>query len=135
MKLKFRILAFIVVCLGEWVCPGQTIKFAWDPATNSQPLTYWLYASANPLSDSTISTATTNIPVGTNLTATISQISVGSWWFAVAARDTNGIQSLLSNVLQVQVPNPPLNMRTVVLQYSGTLSNFYDVGFFKLRLP
>jgi hypothetical protein len=66
---------------------------------------------------------------------TVSGLLAGNWWFAVAARDTNGIQSLLSNVLQIEVPKPPLNMRTVVLQYSGTLSNFYDVGFFKLRLP
>lgn len=134
-KPKLLILACILVCLGAWVCPGQTVKFAWDSPTNSQPLTYWLYASTNALSDATISTATINLPAGTNLTATISDLLAAHWWFAAASRDTNGVQSLLSNVLQVEVPKPPLNMRTVVLQYSGTLSNFYDVGFFKLRLP
>jgi hypothetical protein len=134
-QLKLWILAFIIVCPGAWICPGQTVKFAWDPPTNStQPLTYWFYESMNVLSDATIATATTNVSVGTNLTVTVSGL-VGHWWFAVADRDTNGLQSLLSNVLQIEVPKPPLNMRTVVLQYSGTLSNFYDVGFFKLRLP
>jgi hypothetical protein len=131
-----RCLALIFVCLLASTCPGQTVKFAWDPPTNStQPLTYWLYASTNALSDATILSATTNLPANTNLTATISDLLATHWWFAAASRDTNGIQSVLSNVLQVEVPKPPLNMRTVVLQYSGTLSNFYDVGFFKLRLP
>jgi hypothetical protein len=134
-KLKLCILGFILVCLGAWVCPGQTVKLAWDASETNQPITYVLYESMNVLSDATIATATTNVLTGTNLTVTVSGLLAGNWWFAVAARDTNGIQSLLSNVLQIEVPKPPLNMRTVVLQYSGTLSNFYDVGFFKLRLP
>ena len=136
-QLKFCIIAFILVCMmsSSWLCHGQTVKLAWDASGTNQPITYVLYASTTSLSDATISTATTNVPTGTNITVTISDILAGHWWFGVAARDTNGLQSVLSNVLQVEVPKPPLNMRTVVLQYSGMLSNFYDVGFFKLRLP
>ncbi len=133
-KLKLWILAFVLVCLGAWVCPGQTVKLAWDAAETNQPITYVLYESMTALSDATITTATTNVLVGTNLTVTVSGLA-GHWWFAVAARDTNGIQSLLSNVLQVEAPKPPLNMRTIVVQYSGTISNFSDVGLFRLRLP
>ena len=45
------------------------------------------------------------------------------------------IESVPSNTVTAEVPVPPPNMRTVVLQYSGTLTNWQDVGFFKLRLP
>src|ERR1035437_6330885 len=94
-KPDVRILFFILVCLGAWVCPGQTVKLAWDASETNQPITYVLYESMNVLSDTTISTATTNVLTGTNLTVTVSGLLAGNWWFAVAARDTNGIQSLL----------------------------------------
>jgi hypothetical protein len=120
--------------LGVLGAQAQTVRLAWDPSPSPGVTNYVLYASTNELSATNLMTATTNLPCGTNLTATVTDLSAGNWWF-VATAWAGGVESLPSNVLQVQVPTPPANMRTVVLQYSGTLSNFYDVGFFKLRLP
>ena len=47
----------------------------------------------------------------------------------------DGISSDFSNIVIVEVPYASGSFRTVVLQFSGTLTNFYDVGFFKLRIP
>jgi hypothetical protein len=121
----------LLLCL---TASGQTVRLAWDPAPTVGITNYTLYASTNALSATNLLAATTNIPCGTNLTGTVSEIVAGRWWFAATAWK-DGIESLPSNVLQVEVPRPPANMRTVVVQYSGTLTNFYDVGFFKLRLP
>lgn len=96
---------------------------------------YWLYAHNAYLTEANKSNSLVKINAGTNLTATVENLSSGRWFFAATAVGNNGLESLLSNVLAVEAPNPPANMRTIVLQYSGTLSNFYDVGFFRLRLP
>jgi len=100
-----------------------------EPVTN-----YVLYASTNILSATNLTSATVRLNVGTNLTATVERIQAGQWSFAATAMK-DGLESDPSNILIADVPQPPARMRTVVVQYSGTLTNFYDVGFFRLRLP
>jgi len=109
-------------------------KLAWDASPTTGVTNYVLYASTNILSATNLTSATVRLNVGTNLTATVERIQSGQWSFAVTAMK-NGLESDPSNILIVEVPQPPARMRTVVVQYSGTLTNFYDVGFFRLRLP
>ena len=105
----------------------------WDASPDSSVTNYTLYACTNTIG--TNLSAAVTVEVGTNLTARIEDLLPGRWSFYVTAMAAYRIQSLPSNVVQAEVPAAPTNMRTVVLQYSGTLTNFYDVGFFKLRLP
>ena len=109
-------------------------KLAWDASLTTGVTNYVLYASTNILSATNLTSATVRLNVGTNLTATVEGIQTGQWSFAATAMK-DGIESDPSNILIVDVPQPPARMRTVVVQYSGTLTNFYDVGFFRLRLP
>jgi hypothetical protein len=109
-------------------------KLAWDASPTTGVSNYVLYASTNILSATNMTSATVRLNVGTNLTATVERIQAGQWFFAATAMK-DGLESEPSNILIVDVPTPPARMRTVVVQYSGTLTNFYDVGFFRLRLP
>lgn len=117
--------------LAAATCSAQQVKLSWDASASAATnvIHYIVHAGTN-AGDYFI-----HLPVGTNLNASVSDIAPLTWYFAATAVKTNGTQSPYSNELIEEVPQPPANMRTVVLQYSGTLTNFYDVGFFKLRLP
>jgi hypothetical protein len=143
-SLKWTACASLILALllSILTCGATDIKFAWNASTNAPEftnVTYALYGYTNDLPDNLVWTnCASRINVGTNLTCTISGIVPGLWFFGVRANalcGTNSVESEFSNILILDVPKPPTNMRTVILQYSGTLTNFYDVGFFKLRLP
>jgi hypothetical protein len=113
---------------------GSDIKLAWDappPSTNYTITNYVLYAQTNLVSKTNYCV---KLSVGTNLTATVQDPVPGRWWFAATAV-AGGLESDLSNVVIAEIPPAPPNMRTIFVQYGGTLTNFYDVGFFRLRLP
>lgn len=115
-------------------CIASDVKLAWDASPTPGVTNYVLYASTNSLTATNLPTATVRLNVGTNLTASVENIQPGQWSFAATGMK-DGLESDPSNILIVDVPKPPDRMRTVVVQYSGTLTNFYDVGFFRLRLP
>ena len=125
--------ALILLC-GVGVSHAQSVRLGWDASTSAGVTNYVLYAHTNTLASTNLAAAVVRQKVGTNLTATIEDIKPGRWWFAATAVG-GGVESQPSNILIVDVPQPPPNMRTIVVQYSGTLTNFYDVGFFRLRLP
>lgn len=113
---------------------ASDVNLAWDASLSAGTTNYVLYAHTNSFPVANRFSAIVRLNVGTNLTARVEALTPGRWAFAVTAM-MNGLESDLSNILVVEVPTPPANMRTVVVQYSGTLTNFYDVGFFRLRLP
>jgi len=110
---------------------ASEIKFAWNASPSIGVTNYNFYASTNGLS---LTNFVSRLPVGTNCTATVSDLTPGVWQFSVTAM-RDGAQSDFCNILTIEIPEPPARMRTVILQFSGTLTNFFDVGFFKLRLP
>lgn len=113
---------------------AQTVKLAWD-ASPTTGVSYRLYAHTNSLSKTNLAASVVKVDVGTNLVATVDQIQAGKWWFTVTAVSQEGLESLPSNVVQAEVPVKPDNMRTVVVQFSGTITNgWQDVGFFRIKL-
>lgn len=129
-----RLTGLICFFAAAVTAAASDVKLAWDASGTVGITNYVLYANLAPLVYATRTNVTARINVGTNLTASVENLAPGQWWFAATAMK-DGLESDFSNVLQVECPRPPANMRTVVLQYSGTLTNFYDVGFFRLRLP
>lgn len=114
---------------------AQSVKLAWDASPTVGVTNYVLYAHTNPITAINITNSLVKVSVGTNLTATAYDIHAGKWWFgAVAQKD--GVISAPSNILMIEVPEPPTNTRSVVLQYAATLTNgFYDALYLKLRIP
>jgi hypothetical protein len=104
---------------------GSDIKLAWNESATPGVTNYVLYANRG--------TNSIRLNVGTNLTAQVESLQPGLWAFHVTAQK-GYVESSPSEPMLVEVPEPPVNMRTIAIQYSGTLSNFYDVGFFRLRL-
>jgi len=113
--------------------PG-TVRLAWDPSptTNVQ---YRLYAHTNAIWATNLMAATVRLDAGTNLTATIANLSASYWHFRATAYTTNGIESLPSNEVIVSVPSPPAQLRTVVLQWNATVTgtNWLDAGYFRVK--
>jgi hypothetical protein len=106
------------------------LTLAWDSITNIPNITYKLYASTNSFTNSTEAIVTAN--VGTNTTVTLYGLT-NIWYFRAAAFNTN-VASDLSSTLIVQIPPIPLNFRTVVIMGGPTVTNFQDLGFFKIRI-
>jgi fibronectin type 3 domain-containing protein len=117
-------------------CLASDVKLAWDasPDAATMTLSYRLYAHTNTITSANKTNAI-KLNVGTNLTATVEALQPGRWWFAATCADTNGIESDFSNQVTVEAARAPVNMRTVVIQWSTNLTNFYDVGHFRLRIP
>ena len=112
---------------------GGSVHLAWDPSPDPG-CNYTLYTTTN--GAVTLTNYQSKINCGTNLIVHATDLSPpGTWKFAVTAAQ-GGIESDFSNVLILQVPVAPANMRSVALQYSGTLvgTNFLDALFLKLRI-
>lgn len=131
--MKKIILSFCLT-IGAIAAIGADVRLAWDKSDTASVTNYVFYAHTNSLTATNLASAAVRLNAGTNLTARVERLAAGRWWFVVTAVG-EGMESDPSNTVTVEVPEPPKNMRTVILQFSGTLSNFYDVGFFRLRLP
>lgn len=129
-----RSLILCLVTTSIFLGLASDVKLTWDASPSSGVTNYVLYAHTNSFPVTNRFSAIVRLNVGTNLTASVESLKPGQWSFAATAM-LDGLESDLSNILVMEVPKPPGNMRTVVVQYSGTLTNFYDVGFFRLRLP
>lgn len=128
-----RILALLIVLFLFLVsCKASSIPLAWD--AGSPGCSYSLYASTNAITQANYSASVVRVNVGTNLTATVDIAAPGKWWFcATAVKDD--VESAISNVIQVEVPKEPAQMRVIALQYSHTLTNGWtDTGFFRIRI-
>ena len=119
-----------------WAVGAAEVRLAWGPSATTH-CTYRVYAFTNdpagtfPWSASPAPVARIN--AGTNLTATVDQVAPGLYWFAATAISQDGLESEYNRPLAAESPAPPGDMRMVVLEYSGTLTNW--TGFLRLRIP
>ncbi len=110
MSLKYSFLSAVVfgLLVSSSHVSGQTsqsVPLAWDPSPSPNIVSYAVYYG----------TASRNYPyttnVGNRLTATVSGLQPGqTYFFAVTARDSIGMESLPSGEISYQVPiatNPP----------------------------
>jgi hypothetical protein len=111
--MKLLILAFLALLLLSAPCSAlaagptnstSSVSLAWNPSPDTRygVLNYNLYyghASA---------TYTNSFSVGTNLTGSVSNLVRGStYFFAVTAYATNGLESDFSNEISYTSPTPP----------------------------
>lgn len=112
--------------------PGQ-VTLVWQASPSQGVVNYRLrFADA---------TMTTNAPplwfvdVGEQLTATLILTNTGRYFVDCRAMDSNGVQSVSSNELVFDVPEPPGQLRTLIVQHSLTVeSGFTNAGFFRLEI-
>lgn len=123
----------LALCLLSIPVRSGDVPLAWDCPTNDLS-GFVLYASTLPLNATNLQSATVKLPLPPVTTVTLKDVRPGFWWIAVTAICTNSLESAPSNVLIAEVPVPPSNLRTVVLQYGATVTNWQDVGFFKVKL-
>lgn len=131
------VIGCVLVVMAASVCRGQAIvPLEWDASISTNVTGYKLYASTNVLTATNLSSALVKLNTGTNRSVQVLITNVANWRFVATAYTAQGIESGPSNELIVGVPAPPPNMRTLVVQASGTLvgTNWLDVGYFRLRI-
>lgn len=117
--------AFLVV-----TNPPANVQLAWNASITPGYITYNIYYGTGSGQYST------KVFCGTNLTATIPNLTRGTtYYFAATALDTNGLESSFSNEVNYMPPNPPLppTMKPVVLltvqtKSSPTSGQWADAG-------
>lgn len=136
MKLNHAFgLLLLTTSLALGQTPGQ-VKLAWDPSPSPGIAGYTLYAHTNSLASGTnLASALVKVQT-TNLTVTVQFTNLPArLYFVATATSTNGLESVPSNELVVEVPPAPPNLRTVALQFNATVTgtNWVDAGFFRVR--
>lgn len=119
-----------IFILGS-VAHATDVRLVWNASTTPGVTNYVLYASTNALTFQSFNVRTN---AGINLIATVQTLRAGQWQFGVTATK-DGLESGMSEVLNVEIPKTPGPIRTVIVQWSTNLTNRQDVGFFKLRIP
>ena len=91
----------------------RTISFAWDPSPDAKVVGYnlYLFTSDPALADVQVNRVVTC----TNLTATVSSLSVGTnYWATVTAFDLSGIESAPANTITFKILAVPASFRIIV---------------------
>jgi hypothetical protein len=125
MMFRFAICLALVSC-----CKAASVSLAWDPSTDPEvtgAIVYYGNASRNyPWHTNAVGTNATVLGLGTGKT----------WYFAVTATNTAGLESDYSNEVSSAIPVPP--PRNLVLR-SGVESAPTPIGpwteMFTTRLP
>jgi hypothetical protein len=132
---KNRTIIFALLLAGYSLLAAD-LQLAWED--NVSGITnHVVYATTNTLIEATKAAAQVRVNTGTNLTFVVDGIQPGQVWsFGVTAM-ADGVESDLSNVIIVQMPAAPTNLRTLIIQHADTLDNagWKDVGFFRLKIP
>lgn len=129
-----RVVRILLLLLFPILSHAGEIKLAWDASPSTNVVGYILYAGTN---NPALTNVAERINTGTNQTVVVDFVKRGSWFFWVTAHEAQGVESEPSNIVQVQVPEPPANARTVVIEATVDLSstNWSEKAFLRLRLP
>jgi hypothetical protein len=125
-----------LMLLGCWLvlAARATVPLGWNPSP-TEYATYVLYAHTNAITATNLNTALVRVNVGTNTMVTVYDLAGGHWYFAVTAA-LGVVESRPTEALPVEVPEEPEGgMRLIAIQHSINLTNWVDVGFFRLRIP
>ena len=133
-----KLLSVIVLVLFMWMSAlgqAQPFQLTWDYPTNpAAKMSFRLYAHTNSLPNN-LTNSLVRLSAGTNQVCTISNIISGTWVFAITALATNGIESLPSPVLPLEVPVKPDNLRTIIAQWNGQVNttNWQNAGYLLIK--
>lgn len=124
-----------LLCLLALPCLAQQVSLKWD-ASPSAVTNYLLLVHTNaPTASNALATASLKLGTGTATQAVLSEMKPATYWFSVVAQSSQGVYSDLSNILQVDVPKPAANLRTVVIQYTvGVTDPGTNVGMFRFTV-
>lgn len=127
-----KTILFLLMLLGV-SAHAANLQISWDASPTPGVTNYTLYAHTNTLTATNLAGAVVKVNVGTNLSVAVLGLPSGQWKFVVTATKS-GLESDPSVTLPVEVPVPPPNLRTVIIEWSTNLTNWTDLGFFKLKI-
>lgn len=122
-----------LLCLLAQQVLATDASLAWSPSPTPGSTNYVLYASTNGLDYVTRSNALAKVNVGLQNKITLYDIAPGIWTFAVTCQK-DGLESSFCTPLVVEVPQPPVGLRTVVIENTINLTNWNNVGYFRLKI-
>jgi chitinase len=107
-----KIISLLVVSLIALTCLGSSVKLTWNPNTETDLSGYCMYSGTN----SGVYTASNN--VGNITTNVVNNLMPGkTYFFAVTAKNTSGLESDFSNEVSVTIPivkpSAPTGLRVI----------------------
>ncbi|MDB6056419.1 MAG: large protein [Verrucomicrobiales bacterium] len=121
-KQLLRILVLVAVLSSVCQSYGaQSVNLAWNASSDSTVAGYKVYYGTNP---STL-LSSSSVDVGANLTATIPNLAVGTYYFGATSYTSNGVESDLSNIASTNfLTAPTITGQTASLTaFFGTTTN------------
>lgn len=140
------VLAVVLLCcvglLAYAANPANlaSVTLAWNASPDdyrTNNVFYCVYAGTNAALATDITKALTNAPAGTNLSVVMTNLAAGQWVFVATAK-SGGLESGPSNpayyTIRSTPPSPPAQLATVFLDASINMTNWTDLGFFRVRI-
>lgn len=121
-----RLLPFLAF-LPSAAC-AAILSLSWTPSTTSN-VSYAVYAGTNSVMPALrVFSATNRVRLDFD--------AAGTWFFWATGVATSGIESDPSNVLRVEIPQPPTDLHPVAVEYAFdlTTTNWQQAGTVFLRL-
>jgi hypothetical protein len=124
------------------------VALTWDPSPSPGVTNYIIYAATNAFifTNRTVAIGTNMVTLNDVLSGYVAKVSVGNktavvledirpgrWWLCATAV-ASAVESGPSDILQLEVAEPPRNLRTLEIQVSASLTNWSTLGYFKLRI-
>ena len=105
MKTSIAVIAFTITATAK------DLTLQWDPPPITEGITnYAIYASTSEITAANFLSAPFRYNAGTSTTFTITNLAPARWYFT-AVSEADGMMSDTSNILRVNVPGKPENLR------------------------
>ncbi len=102
LSLRWSALLAFLLLVGAASATAADVVLAWDPNTEPDLAGYKIYYG------NASGVYTTIVPIGTQTTYTISGLAPGTYYFAVTAFNTSGLESGYSNEVSTTVSGTPV---------------------------
>lgn len=122
-----RILAFVAILGSVFQAFGaQTVNLAWNASPDSTVVGYKVYYGTNP---STL-LSSSSVDVGASLTASIPNLSGGTYYFGATSYNSSRVESDLSNISSTNLVSAPV----ITAQSSSATASFGSTANFSVTV-
>ena len=110
MKTRLTIAALLLFA-SALAASAKDVTLGWNSSPTTGVTNYNVYASRSPITTANAGSASIHVNAGNVLTATLPNLGVGTWYFAVDA-EKGGLKSDVITI-SAEIPAAPVNLRII----------------------